>query len=521
MQSSRCSSAAASVGVGHHARRASSAATSKTSSGPAGGRDDRRGVGPADHAAAARCRRPSSRATSSTDLVRGRRRRPRRRRAAAAPARRPRRARRRRRAGTRRAGRRPSPAGRPAATGPSGASSRIAPPREQPRGGAERSVSTSARSTPSPSSRSADEPRAGEPARHVVLQVGVEEAVARVQLGRRADAEHRDVERVEPEPLAGLGEPRVGVGRGARRRRATAPARRRCRGRGARPRRRRPPAAARLDGGPQALVEEVEGRPRRAQPSGMHAPPPRLRAPARRPAARPSAGPSSARPAAGPCARPRARSARCRRGVPGRYSPRAKKMSLPTVNARALTARAAPRRRRRCGRARRDRPPIELLEHARRRCGRAGAARRASRRSRPARPGGPRRRSMIPSPSPIRATSWPDPRLPMPLASRSSGRRSTWKVGRLGVAHRRPRALEPGVCFRLDGVHRQPYARLAGDASPTGRPNGQAGLSPAQRERRRQREREQHRVGRAQPEPRGRRRRPGTEPRRTPRPPRR
>ena len=60
-----------------------------------------------------------------------------------------------------------------------------------------------------------DEPRAGQPARDVVLQVRVEEAVARVQLGRGADAQHREVERVEPEPLARLGEPRVRVRRRA------------------------------------------------------------------------------------------------------------------------------------------------------------------------------------------------------------------------------------------------------------------------------------------------------------------
>ena len=45
----------------------------------------------------------------------------------------------------------------------------------------------------------ADEPRAGELARDVVLQVGVQAAVARVELRRRADREHGGVEQVEPE----------------------------------------------------------------------------------------------------------------------------------------------------------------------------------------------------------------------------------------------------------------------------------------------------------------------------------
>ena len=56
-----------------------------------------------------------------------------------------------------------------------------------------------------------DEPRAGEPARDVVVQVGEQAAVARVELGRGGEAEHGGVERVEPEPRGGVGEARVGV----------------------------------------------------------------------------------------------------------------------------------------------------------------------------------------------------------------------------------------------------------------------------------------------------------------------
>ena len=44
-----------------------------------------------------------------------------------------------------------------------------------------------------------DEPRARELARDVVLQVGVQAPVARVELGRRADREHRGLQQVEAE----------------------------------------------------------------------------------------------------------------------------------------------------------------------------------------------------------------------------------------------------------------------------------------------------------------------------------
>ena len=56
--------------------------------------------------------------------------------------------------------------------------------------------------TPSPDEQLAEQARAGEPARDVVVQVGEQAAVAGVQLGRGAEAEHRGVERVEPEPRA-------------------------------------------------------------------------------------------------------------------------------------------------------------------------------------------------------------------------------------------------------------------------------------------------------------------------------
>jgi hypothetical protein len=156
-----------------------------------------------------------------------------------------------------------------------------------------------------------DEPRAGEPARDVVLQVRVEEAVARVQLGRGADAQHREVERVEAEPLAGLGEARVGVGR-----RAAVGERERLLVGDVEPAERVLGTVVGrrggLDGGPQALVEEAEAD-RGELSRGHAAPQPRRRARARRPAARPSGDLRRARPAAGPCARPRVRSARCRR----------------------------------------------------------------------------------------------------------------------------------------------------------------------------------------------------------------
>ena len=79
--------------------------------------------------------------------------------------------------------------------------SRIAP---FARSGASRSnaIITSAAETPSPRQQVADEPRARELARDVVLQVGVQAAVARVELRRGADREHGGVEQVEPERRA-------------------------------------------------------------------------------------------------------------------------------------------------------------------------------------------------------------------------------------------------------------------------------------------------------------------------------
>ena len=56
-----------------------------------------------------------------------------------------------------------------------------------------------------------DEPRARQPSGHVVLEVGVQPPVARMQLGRGAHREHGGVERVQPEPLGGGREQRVGL----------------------------------------------------------------------------------------------------------------------------------------------------------------------------------------------------------------------------------------------------------------------------------------------------------------------
>ncbi len=59
-----------------------------------------------------------------------------------------------------------------------------------------------------------DEPRARQLARDVVLQVRVQPAVARVELGRRADAEHGGVQQVEPERARRGPQPLVGARRG-------------------------------------------------------------------------------------------------------------------------------------------------------------------------------------------------------------------------------------------------------------------------------------------------------------------
>ena len=57
----------------------------------------------------------------------------------------------------------------------------------------------------------ADEPRARELAGDVVLQVGVQAPVARVELRRRAHREHRGLEQVQPELGDDVVQPRVGV----------------------------------------------------------------------------------------------------------------------------------------------------------------------------------------------------------------------------------------------------------------------------------------------------------------------
>ena len=88
--------------------------------------------------------------------------------------------------------------------------SRIAP---RVRSGAVRSkaIITSAADDAVAGEQVPDEPRARQLARHVVLQVGVEPPVARVELGRRADGEDGGVEQVEPERLRDVREPVVGV----------------------------------------------------------------------------------------------------------------------------------------------------------------------------------------------------------------------------------------------------------------------------------------------------------------------
>ncbi len=124
------------------------------------------------------------------------------------------------------------------------------------------------------------EARAGEPAGDVVLEVGVQEAVAPVQLGRRADGQDRAVERVEAEPLSDRGHPGVGVERrrpgGERQRLLVGDVEAAQALVGA--------AAGRggaFDRGPQAFLQEAEadgGRLSRRR----HAPPRRLRAHRRR-----------------------------------------------------------------------------------------------------------------------------------------------------------------------------------------------------------------------------------------------
>ena len=133
-----------------------------------------------------------------------------------------------------------------------------------------------------------DQPRAREAARDVVVQVGEQPAVAGVQLRRRAEPEHRGVEGVQPEPRAGVGEPRVGVLRLRVRREGerlvvgdVEPAQRVA---GV-----RVPRGRALDVGSQPSVEEREadgrsGLSRRAR-GRRHPPRPRVARPGSRPAA--------------------------------------------------------------------------------------------------------------------------------------------------------------------------------------------------------------------------------------------
>jgi hypothetical protein len=57
------------------------------------------------------------------------------------------------------------------------------------------------------------QPGAGQPAGDVVLKVGVQAAVARLQLRRRAQCQHRAVQCIQAEPRDGLIEPLTGRGR--------------------------------------------------------------------------------------------------------------------------------------------------------------------------------------------------------------------------------------------------------------------------------------------------------------------
>ena len=161
----------------------------------------------------------------------------------------------------------------------------------------------------------ADEPRARQLARDVVLEVGVQAAVARVELRRRADREHGGVEQVEPERRGDLREPVVGVGD----RVAAAQLERAVVGDVEAAERVGRVGVGRrdaLDRGHHAAVDEVEAdadrRARRHRVSGSDRRPSRPRAPSRRRAATRRAGRSRWRRAAGRRARARARSA-CRR----------------------------------------------------------------------------------------------------------------------------------------------------------------------------------------------------------------
>ena len=328
---------AAQRGVGHHLGLAELAHVGEQQPAAGGARHEAGGVGPGDHE-----REPGRRGEQRGDLRHrlgavvlalarglapqaGRRRRGRRARRA--------------RAGTPRAGRRPWRRGRPSGVVPSPSISRSAPERRSGAAWPKHAEHVGGRDALA-GEQVADEPRAREPARDVVVQVGEQAPVARVQLGRGAEAEDRGVERVEAEARA----PRR---RAARRRRwprgrrpATAPGRRRCRGRGAgrrgsgrRPRRARPPC----------------GRARR----GRRSRPRRVLQPRSSPAvwsAASSSGSPGFETTSGPligapscwsaCATSWAISSRPA-AVCGWYSPGAKKMSRPVANARAETARVS------------------------------------------------------------------------------------------------------------------------------------------------------------------------------------
>ena len=134
-------------------------------------------------------------------------------------------------------------------TAESGSSSRTAPTATSRASGAKH-ASTSCWLDAVAGQQARDQARAGEAPRDVVLQVGIQAAIAGMKLGRRAHRQHRGVERVEAEPI-GRRSPAQGPRPGPRGLpRASAPGHRRCTARGARRpgcrrrrRRRAPPTA--------------------------------------------------------------------------------------------------------------------------------------------------------------------------------------------------------------------------------------------------------------------------------------
>ena len=87
------------------------------------------------------------------------------------------------------------------ASGVCASPSSFSAPSRRSRPSASKAPITSARAQALALEQLADEPRARQLARDVVLQVRVQAAVARVELGRRAHREHRGLQQVQPERL--------------------------------------------------------------------------------------------------------------------------------------------------------------------------------------------------------------------------------------------------------------------------------------------------------------------------------